>query len=79
MSGYFVLRRKCISDINFNRPVSSLLLDILARGHVNFVAEVWFKCAARRQGKKEKANLMTAAHYFSPLWQLTFKSDFGFE
>jgi hypothetical protein len=40
MSGYFVLRRKCISDINFNRPVSSLLLDILARGQIRSVTEV---------------------------------------
>ena len=36
-----------------------LLLEILARGHINSVTEVPFKFAPRRKGKS-KANIMTA-------------------
>jgi dolichol-phosphate mannosyltransferase len=74
MSGYFVLRRKCISGVDFQPTGFKLLLEILARGHVGSVMEVPFKFAPRRQGKS-KANLMTAVHYLSLLWRLTFKSD----
>jgi len=38
------------------------------------VTAVPFKFAPRRKGKS-KANLMTAVHYLSLLWRLTFKSD----
>jgi hypothetical protein len=38
------------------------------------VTEVPFKFAPRRQGIS-KGNLMTAVHYLSLLWRLTFKSD----
>ena len=74
MSGYFVLRRKCISGVDFQPSGFKLLLEILARGHINSVTEVPFKFAARRQGKS-KANVMTAVHYLSLLWRLVFKSD----
>jgi len=32
MSGFFVLRRKCISDLDFQPTGFKLLLEILARG-----------------------------------------------
>jgi dolichol-phosphate mannosyltransferase len=73
MSGFFVLRRKCILGLDFQPTGFKLLLEILARGHINSVAEVPFKFAPRRQGKS-KANLMTAVHYVSLLWRLMFKS-----
>ena len=74
MSGYFVLRQKCISGLDFQPTGFKLLLEILARGDINSVTEVPFKFAPRHQGKS-KANLMTAVHYLSLLWRLTFKSD----
>jgi dolichol-phosphate mannosyltransferase len=74
MSGFFVLRRKCISGLEFQPTGFKLLLEILARGHIDSVTEVPFRFAPRRQGKS-KANLMTAVHYLSLLWRLTFKSD----
>jgi dolichol-phosphate mannosyltransferase len=74
MSGFFVLRRKCISGLNFQPTGFKLLLEILARGHISSVTEVPFKFAPRHQGKS-KANLMTAVHYLSLLRRLTFKSD----
>ena len=73
MSGFFVLRRKCISGLEFQPTGFKLLLEILARGHISSVTEVPFKFAPRHQGKS-KANLMTAVHYLSLLWRLTFKS-----
>jgi len=73
MSGFFVLRRKCISGLIFQPTGFKLLLEILARGQIRSLAEVPFKFAPRRQGKS-KANLMTAVHYVSLLWRLTFKS-----
>jgi dolichol-phosphate mannosyltransferase len=73
MSGFFVLHRKCISRLDFQPTGFKLLLEILARGHVNSVTEVPFKFAARRQGKS-KADLMTAVHYLSLLRRLVFKS-----
>ena len=73
MSGFFVLRRICISGLDFQPTGFKLLLEILARGHINSVTEVPFKFAPRHQGKS-KANLMTAVHYLSLLWRLTFKS-----
>jgi dolichol-phosphate mannosyltransferase len=73
MSGFFVLRRKCIAGLAFQPTGFKLLLEILARGHVNSVTEVPFKFAPRQHGKS-KANIMTAVHYLSLLRQLTFKS-----
>jgi dolichol-phosphate mannosyltransferase len=58
MSGFFVLRRKCISGLHFQPTAFSLLLEILARGHISSVTEVPFKFAPRQQGKS-KANLVT--------------------
>jgi dolichol-phosphate mannosyltransferase len=74
MSGFFVLRRTCISGLTFQTTGFKLLLEILGRGRIGSVAEVPFKFEPRRQGKS-KANLMTAVHYLSLLWRLTFKPD----
>jgi dolichol-phosphate mannosyltransferase len=74
MSGFFVLRRKCFSGLDFQPTGFKLLLEILARGHINSVTEVPFKFAPRRRGKS-KANFMTAVHYLSLLRRLMFKSD----
>ena len=73
MSGFFVLRRKCISGLEFQPTGFKLLLEILGRGQISSVTEVPFKFVPRHQGKS-KANLMTAVHYLSLLWRLTFKS-----
>jgi dolichol-phosphate mannosyltransferase len=74
ISGFFVLRRKCISGLDFQLTGFMLLLEILARGHISSVTEIPFKFAPRQQGKS-KANLMTAVHYLALLWRLTFKSE----
>jgi dolichol-phosphate mannosyltransferase len=78
MSGFFVLQRKCISGLDFQSTGFKLLLEILARGHIRSMTEIPFKFAPRQQGKS-KANLMTAVHYISLLWRLTFKSQADFD
>ncbi len=69
LSGFFVLRRRCIEGIAFQTTGFKLLLEILARGRVKTVVEVPFKFAVRHGGAS-KANAMTAVHYFSLLCRL---------
>ena len=47
LSGFFVLRRRCIEGIAFQTTGFKLLLEILARGRVKTVVEVPFKLAVR--------------------------------
>ena len=76
MSGFFVLRRKCIEGSHFQPTGFKLLLEILAKGHICSVAEIPFKFGTRSSGKS-KANGMTAIHYFSLLCRLLLWRDFG--
>jgi dolichol-phosphate mannosyltransferase len=71
MSGFFVLRRECISGVTFQATGFKLLLEVLSRGHVGSVTEVPFTFEPRQHGKS-KANAMTALHYFSLLCRLCF-------
>jgi dolichol-phosphate mannosyltransferase len=43
MSGFFVLRRKCISGLDFQPTGFKLLLEILARGHISSVTKIPFQ------------------------------------
>jgi dolichol-phosphate mannosyltransferase len=70
MSGFFVLRRECISGMEFQPTGFKLLLEILAKARINSVAEVPFKFATRQSGVS-KANAMTALHYFVLLYRLS--------
>jgi dolichol-phosphate mannosyltransferase len=72
LSGFFVLRRKCISGISFQQNGFKLLLEILARGQVHSVIEIPFTFQPRQQGKS-KANAMTAWHYLALLYRLCFE------
>jgi dolichol-phosphate mannosyltransferase len=69
MSGFFILRRECIAELEFQPTGFKLLLEILARGKVGSVAEVPFKFASRHSGAS-KANAMTGVHYFVLLYKL---------
>jgi dolichol-phosphate mannosyltransferase len=69
LSGFFVLRRRCIAGIKFQETGFKLLLEILARGRITSVAEVPFKFSIRKSGRS-KANAMTAVHYFVLLLKL---------
>ena len=69
MSGFFVVRRECVNDISFQKTGFKLLLEILAKGRINRVAEVPFVFAVRQNGTS-KANMMTGLHYFALLLRL---------
>lgn len=70
MSGFFVLRRECIAGLEFQPAGFKLLLEILAKGHINRVSEIPFTFALRGSGRS-KANAMTAVYYFALLWKLS--------
>jgi dolichol-phosphate mannosyltransferase len=74
MSGFFVVRRECIEGISFQPTGFKLLLEILSKGRIHSVKEIPFKFDVRQHGKS-KANIMTAVHYISLLWRLSFRRD----
>jgi dolichol-phosphate mannosyltransferase len=76
MSGFFVLRRVCITGLQFQATGFKLLLEILAIGRFTSVSEVPFRFASRQSGAS-KANAMTAVHYLVLLYRLSRKVLFG--
>ena len=50
MSGYFVVRRHCVENINFQKAGFKLLLEILVRGRIGSVREVPFAFGRRYSG-----------------------------
>jgi dolichol-phosphate mannosyltransferase len=70
MSGFFVLRRECIAGLVFQATGFKLLLEILARGHIQSVAEIPFTFSTRHSGAS-KANIMTVVHYLALLCRLS--------
>jgi dolichol-phosphate mannosyltransferase len=69
LSGYFVVRRRCVEKIPFRQTGFKLLLEILARGRVRKVTEVPFEFG-RRRGGQSKAGLGVAWDYLLLLWRL---------
>jgi dolichol-phosphate mannosyltransferase len=62
MSGYFMVRRRCVATIPFRQTGFKLLLEILARGRVRRVAEIPFEFGRRGAGRS-KASLKVAWDY----------------
>jgi len=69
LSGFFIVRRKCIEGLHFQQTGFKLLLEILAKAPLRMVREVPFRFSPRALGHS-KADLMTCAHYASLLWRL---------
>ena len=69
LSGYFVVRRRCVAGIAFRQTGFKLLLEILTRGRVRRVAEVPFEFA-RRGGGSSKAGARVGWDYVALLWRL---------
>lgn len=69
MSGYFLVRRECVDQIQFQPSGFKLLLEILARGRVRSVAEVPFAFGQRYSGAS-KANFEVAWDYVKLLARL---------
>jgi dolichol-phosphate mannosyltransferase len=69
MSGYFLVRRECVDQIQFQPSGFKLLLDILVRGRIRSVAEVPFAFGQRYRGAS-KANFEVAGEYAKLLAKL---------
>jgi dolichol-phosphate mannosyltransferase len=62
MSGFFLVRRKCLDRIQFQPSGFKLLLEILVRGRIRSVEEVPFAFGSRYRGAS-KANFRVAWDY----------------
>ena len=62
MSGFFMVRRRCIEKVRLQRTGFKLLLEVLVRGHIDSVKEVPFAFSARSRGAS-KANFKVAWDY----------------
>lgn len=62
MSGFFMLRRRCLERVKFQSTGFKLLLEILVRGHIRSIEEVPFVFGCRYRGAS-KANLKVGWDY----------------
>jgi dolichol-phosphate mannosyltransferase len=69
MSGFFLVRRRCVENILFQQGGFKLLLEILVRGRIHSTREVPFAFGRRRAGRS-KATLKVAWEYFLLLIRL---------
>jgi len=69
MSGYFLVRRRCVERVMFQQSGFKLLLEILVRGHINSVCEVPF-AFGRRWAGTSKAGTKVACEYLQLLARL---------
>ena len=70
MSGFFMVRRRCIEGINLQPQGFKILLEILVRGRIRSAVEVPFQFGLRHAGKS-KADFKVALHYFFLLGKLS--------
>jgi dolichol-phosphate mannosyltransferase len=76
LSGFFVVRRACIENIELQPEGFKILLEILVKGRINRAVEVPFHFATRHSGKS-KADVKVALHYFTLLGKLSRYALFG--
>lgn len=69
MSGFFLVRRRCVDDIPFQRSGFKLLLEVLIRGRVGSVQEIPFAFGLR-SGGESKANFKVGWDYARLLLRL---------
>jgi dolichol-phosphate mannosyltransferase len=70
MSGFFVIRRRCIEGLTFQTTGFKLLLEILVRGRIRTVREVPYQFGLRHAGRS-KASASVAVHYLHLLGRLS--------
>jgi dolichol-phosphate mannosyltransferase len=70
MSGFFVIRRRCIEGLSFQTSGFKLLLEILVRGRIRTAQEVPYRFGLRHAGRS-KANATVALHYLHLLGRLS--------
>ncbi|WP_263352269.1 polyprenol monophosphomannose synthase [Acidicapsa acidisoli] len=69
MSGFFMVRRRCLDQIRFQRSGFKLLLEILVRGRIQSIEEIPFEFGRRYRGAS-KANFKVAVDYAKLLARL---------
>jgi len=62
MSGFFFVRRECLTGIEFQQTGFKLLLEILVRARISSVREIPFRFGRRYRGSS-KANIKIALEY----------------
>lgn len=75
LSGFFVVRRRCVEGVAFQTAGFKLLLEILVRGRIATVAEVPFTFGKRWSGRS-KLTLRVAWDYLHLLARL-FSAKYG--
>jgi dolichol-phosphate mannosyltransferase len=77
MSGYFLVRRRCVERVAFQRSGFKLLLEVLVRGRIGSVAEVPYAFGSRYRGTS-KAGFKIGWDYARLLARLyAFRFGFG--
>ena len=70
LSGFFMLRRSCITGVRLQPEGFKLLLEILMRGNILSVSEIPYHFGLRHAGKS-KANLRVGLDYLQLLGRLS--------
>jgi dolichol-phosphate mannosyltransferase len=70
MSGFFVVRRRCIEGLTFQTTGFKLLLEVLVRGRIRTARELPYQFGLRRAGTS-KASASVAFHYLHLLGRLS--------
>jgi dolichol-phosphate mannosyltransferase len=70
MSGFFIIKRRCIEGLTFQPTGFKLLLEILVRGRIQTAGEIPYRFGLRRMGRS-KANATVALHYLHLLGRLS--------
>jgi len=76
LSGFFVVRRECIDEIELQPEGFKILLEILVKGRIRRAVEVPFHFGNRHSGKS-KASFKIALQYFTLLGRLSRHALFG--
>ncbi|HKN22918.1 MAG TPA: polyprenol monophosphomannose synthase [Terracidiphilus sp.] len=75
-AGFFLVRRECIDQIQFQRTGFKLLLDVLVRGRIRSIKEIPYTFESRHHGAS-KATFKVACEYGGLLVRLYWER-FGF-
>jgi dolichol-phosphate mannosyltransferase len=70
LSGFFLLRRTCITGVRLQPEGFKLLLEVLVRGNIRSVAEIPYHFGLRHAGKS-KANFRVGLDYLQLLGRLS--------
>lgn len=69
LSGFFLVRRRCLDGLEFHKSGFKLLLEILVRGRIRSIEEIPFTFGRRRAGHS-KAGIRVALDYLALLARL---------